>query len=144
MNRIPARHLASEHPLSILLCEDMPINQRVASLLLKRLGYQADAVRHGIEAMNALANKPYDIILMDVHMPEMDGLTCTRMICETYPAENRPWIIAMTANALSKDHQICLNAGMNDHITKPINTESITRALIRGSRELSKRTARQS
>jgi CheY-like chemotaxis protein len=72
-------------------------------------------------------------------MPEMDGLTCTRLICESYPIERRPWIIALTANAQEDDVQICLDAGMDDYISKPIGGKTITQALIRGSKELAKR-----
>lgn len=131
--------LVNEHPLTILLCEDLAINQRVAKLLLGRLGYTADTAENGIQGLKALEEKSYDIIFMDVQMPEMDGLTCTRLICEKYPIAKRPWIIAMTANAQEGDNQICLDAGMNDYVSKPISGKTITQALIRGSEELAKR-----
>jgi PAS domain S-box-containing protein len=131
--------LAHEHPLSILLCEDLSINQRVATLLLARQGYTADVAENGTHALEALKKKQYDVIFMDVQMPEMDGLTCTRLICESYPIERRPWIIALTANAQEDDVQICLDAGMDDYISKPIGGKTITQALIRGSKELAKR-----
>ncbi len=131
--------LVNEHPLSILLCEDLAINQRVAKLLLGRLGYTADTAENGVEGLKALEKKNYDIVFMDVQMPEMDGLTCTRLICEKYPIGKRPWIVAMTANAQEGDNQICFEAGMNDYVSKPISAKTITQALIRGSKELAKR-----
>lgn len=131
--------LATDHPLRILLCEDLPINQRVAALLLQRLGYHTEITDNGKEALRKLEQQSFDVIFMDVQMPEMDGLTCTRLICEKYPIHTRPWIIAMTANAQERDHQICLDAGMNDYISKPINGKIITQALIRASEELAKR-----
>jgi PAS domain S-box-containing protein len=135
----PEPNLATEHPLRILLCEDLPINQRVATLLLGRLGYATEVAENGKEGLNALEKKSFDVIFMDVQMPEMDGLTCTRLICEKFPIETRPWIIAMTANAQEGDAQICLDAGMNDYISKPINGKVITQSLIRASEELKKR-----
>ncbi|MES2983444.1 MAG: CHASE domain-containing protein [Verrucomicrobiota bacterium] len=132
-------NLATEHPLRILLTEDLPINQRVAVLLLERQGYTAAIAENGIEALKALESESFDVILMDVQMPEMDGLTCTRLICKKYPTEKRPWIIAMTANAQEGDHKICLDAGMDDYVTKPISRKILTQALIRASGELNNR-----
>lgn len=139
----PEPNLATEHPLRILLCEDLAINQRVATLLLGRLGYSAEVAENGIQALKALDRQTYDVIFMDVQMPEMDGLTCTRLICEKYPIETRPWIIAMTANAQEGDHQICLDAGMNDYISKPISGKAITQALLLASEKLAGRRSIQ-
>lgn len=131
--------LAVQHPFRILLSEDLPINQRVAILLLERLGYTAEVAENGKQALQALEKQPFDVIFMDVQMPEMDGLTCSRLICEKYPIETRPWIIAMTANAQEGDSQTCINAGMDDYISKPISGKAITNALIRASEELKNR-----
>jgi PAS domain S-box-containing protein len=131
--------MAHQYPLRILLTEDLPINQRVALLILSRLGYTAEVAENGYEALAALENKTFDIIFMDVQMPEMDGLTCTQKICEKYSPKERPWIIAMTANALEGDRKICTDAGMDDYISKPINNKSITQVLIKASEELAKR-----
>jgi PAS domain S-box-containing protein len=130
---------AKDHPLRILLAEDLPINQRVAQLLLGRLGYTVEIANNGIEALESLNRHPFDVIFMDVQMPEMDGLTCTREICKQYPEETRPWIIAMTANALEGDRELCQEAGMNDYISKPISGKSITDALLRASEKLRER-----
>ncbi len=137
-------YLAKDYPLRILLAEDLPINQRVAQLLLGRLGYTTEIANNGIEALESINRHPFDVVFMDVQMPEMDGLTCTREICKLYSKESRPWIIAMTANALEGDSELCLQAGMNDYISKPINSKAITDALLRASKELNlRRSAKQ-
>jgi PAS domain S-box-containing protein len=117
--------------LRILLAEDNPMNQKVALRLLERLGYTADVAWNGLEAIAALERQPYDVVLMDVQMPELDGLDATRRICERWPAESRPRIIAMTANALPEDREACFAAGMNDYVAKPIRAEELARALKR-------------
>jgi CheY-like chemotaxis protein len=117
--------------LRILLAEDNPMNQKVALRLLERLGYSADVASNGLEALAALERQPYDVVLMDVQMPELDGLDATRRICERWPAETRPHIIAMTANALPEDREACFAAGMNDYVAKPIRSEELARALKR-------------
>ncbi|MEG3927326.1 response regulator [Microcoleus sp. T3_D1] len=121
--------LAQRLPLRILLAEDHLVNQKVALLLLERLGYRADIAANGLEVLEALNRQPYDVVLMDVQMPEMDGLEASRRICQQWPAHTRPWIIAMTANAMQGDRQVCLDAGMNDYITKPIRLEALNQAL---------------
>lgn len=131
--------MADQYPFRILLTEDLPINQRVALLILSRLGYTAEVAENGYEALAAMEKNTFDVIFMDVQMPEMDGLTCTQNICEKYPIKERPWIIAMTANALEGDRKICTDAGMDDYISKPITSKSITQALIKASEELAKR-----
>ena len=117
--------------LRILLAEDNTMNQKVALRLLERLGYRADVATNGLEAIEALERQPYDVVLMDVQMPELDGLDATRRICERWPAESRPHIIAMTANALPEDREACFAAGMNDYVAKPIRAEELAAALKR-------------
>ena len=117
--------------LRILLAEDNSMNQKVALRLLERLGYRADVAMNGLEAIAALEAKPYDVVLMDVQMPELDGLDATRRICAEWPEETRPHIIAMTANALPEDREACFAAGMNDYVAKPIRAEELAAALKR-------------
>jgi CheY-like chemotaxis protein/HPt (histidine-containing phosphotransfer) domain-containing protein len=123
--------MAERLPLRLLLAEDNVVNQRVARLTLERLGYRADVVGNGIEALDALARRRYDVVLMDVQMPELDGLEATRRICRDWPAPQRPRIIAMTANAIQGDREECLAAGMDDYISKPVRIEELIRALER-------------
>jgi len=118
-------------PLRILLAEDNAVNQKVALRLLQRLGYSADVAWNGLEALAALERQPYDVVLMDVQMPELDGLDASRRICERWPPDGRPHIIAMTANALPEDREACFAAGMNDYVAKPIRAEELTAALKR-------------
>ncbi|HEX6953193.1 MAG TPA: GAF domain-containing protein [Gaiellaceae bacterium] len=117
--------------LRILLAEDNAMNQKVALRLLEQLGYRADVANNGLEAIAALERQPYDVVLMDVQMPELDGLDATRRICEQWPEETRPHIIAMTANALPEDREACFAAGMNDYVAKPIRAEELVAALKR-------------
>jgi CheY-like chemotaxis protein/HPt (histidine-containing phosphotransfer) domain-containing protein/anti-sigma regulatory factor (Ser/Thr protein kinase) len=117
--------------LRILLAEDNPMNQKVALRLLERLGYSADVATNGLEAIEALERRPYDVVLMDVQMPHLDGLDATRQICERWPEESRPHIVAMTANALPEDREACFAAGMNDYVAKPIRAEELAAALKR-------------
>ncbi|MDJ0796069.1 MAG: response regulator [Calothrix sp. MO_167.B12] len=132
----------SNHKLRILLAEDNVVNQKVALLTLEKLGYRADVAGNGIEVLQALHRQPYDVVFMDVQMPEMDGLTATKQICKQW-ITSRPRIIAMTANAMQGDREICLNAGMDDYISKPIRVEELKQALsqcqvkseVRGKRE---------
>jgi len=121
--------MAQRHPLRILLAEDNVINQKVTLRILERMGYRADVAANGIEVLQALQRQPYDVVLMDVQMPEMDGLEASRHICQQWPAEERPRIIAMTANALQGDREECLAAGMDDYISKPVRIEELAEAL---------------
>ncbi|MBD2294866.1 response regulator [Anabaena sphaerica FACHB-251] len=121
--------MAERIPLKILIAEDNVVNQKVATNILQRLGYRADVAANGLEVLTALRRQPYDVILMDLQMPEMDGLTATRQICQEWPRSSRPWIIAMTANAMQGDREKCLEAGMNDYTTKPIRIDELTNAL---------------
>ena len=118
-------------PLRVLLAEDNPINQKVALRILERMGYRADVAANGLEVLEAVARQAYDVILMDVQMPEMDGLEATREIHRRWPNGPRPRIIAMTANALQGDREICLAAGMDDYIAKPVRTDQLAAALER-------------
>jgi CheY-like chemotaxis protein len=117
----------------ILLAEDNAINQKVALQLLARLGYRADVAANGLEVLKALELRPYDVVLMDVQMPEMDGFEASRRICRHWPRERRPRIIAMTANAMQGDREACLAAGMDDYIAKPVQLSDLESALRRNS-----------
>ena len=125
------RSTALRQPLRILLVEDNPVNQMVATRMCEKLGYRIDVVGNGLEALSAVNQIPYDTLLMDVHMPEMDGLEATRRIRQGIPAERRPWIVAMTASAMESDRQACIAAGMDDHTPKPVTMESLEAALTR-------------
>ncbi len=116
-------------PLKILLAEDNKVNQMVALRILERLGYRADVAGNGLEVLEALHRQPYDVVLMDMQMPEMDGVTATQEIHAQFPQEKHPRIIAMTANAMQGDRELCLDAGMDDYVSKPIKIPDLVRAL---------------
>ena len=123
--------MAARHPLRILLAEDNVVNQKLAMRLLQQMGYRADLASNGIEAVECVARQPYDVVLMDVQMPEMDGLAASREINKRWPAAaERPRIVAMTANAMQGDREECLGAGMDDYITKPIRVDALVQALL--------------
>lgn len=111
---------AKEHPLRILVTEDNPTNQKLAILMLEELGYQPDLAENGVQAIQALQKKLYDVVLMDVQMPEMDGFEATQHIRKDLPGEMQPYIIAMTAHAMKEDRDLCLQSGMDDYLSKPI------------------------
>jgi CheY-like chemotaxis protein len=121
--------LAERHPLRILVAEDNVVNQKLALRILQRMGYRADLASNGIEAVESVQRQTYDVILMDVQMPEMDGLEAARRICARWAPGERPRIIAMTANAMQSDRDQCLAAGMDDYLTKPIRVERLAEAL---------------
>jgi CheY-like chemotaxis protein len=125
--------MAKQHPLRILLTEDVLVNQKLALRLLEQIGYRADVASNGLEAIQSVERQTYDVILMDVQMPEMDGLEATRRICAKWPRDQRPTIIAMTANAMLGDREMCLEAGMDDYISKPIRKEELIKALLKVS-----------
>jgi CheY-like chemotaxis protein len=114
--------------------EDNAVNQHLALLMLEKVGYRADVAANGVEALEALERQPYDTVLMDVEMPEMDGLEATRRIHRRWPEEQRPHIVAVTANAMQGERELCIQAGMDDYITKPIHLEELVGALTRGAR----------
>ncbi|HUE75366.1 MAG TPA: response regulator, partial [Chloroflexota bacterium] len=116
-------------PLRILLAEDNATNQKLALRLLSRLGYEADVAANGLEVLQALDRQLYDVVLMDVQMPEMDGLEATREIRLRLPDARQPRVIAMTANAMQGDRELCLAAGMNDYVSKPIRPDELVAAL---------------
>jgi CheY-like chemotaxis protein len=124
--------LGSRHPLRILLAEDNPVNQKLALRLLSRMGYAAEVAGNGLEAIANVANGAYDVVLMDVQMPEMDGLEATRQIRSRWP-DSPLRIVAMTANAMAEDREACLAAGMDDYVSKPIRVEALAAALVRAS-----------
>lgn len=123
------KDFATQWPLRILLAEDNPINQKVACALLGSLGYQCDLASNGVEALAALQHQPYDVVLMDMQMPEMDGLEVTRQICQQWSKSERPYIIALTANTITGDREVCLAAGMDDYISKPVRLPELEQAL---------------
>ncbi|MDB6128847.1 MAG: multi-sensor hybrid histidine kinase [Verrucomicrobia bacterium] len=123
--------LAHEFPLNLLLAEDNTVNQKVALRFLDRLGYRADAVSNGLEVITALGTRHYDVVLMDLQMPEMDGLEASRQIRRLLPPDRQPKIIALTANAMQGDRELCLAAGMDDYISKPVKLHEIAAAIRR-------------
>jgi PAS domain S-box-containing protein len=122
---------ATERPLRILLAEDNPVNQEMAILMLSKLGYRTDIAGNGIEAVQATYRQPYDVVLMDMQMPELDGVDATRQIRAATGSAVVPWIIAMTANASTSDQQACLASGMNDFLAKPVRPQELKAALRR-------------
>ena len=131
--RVPSidSQMAQRLPLRILLAEDNIANQKVGLCLLQQLGYQADVASNGLEVLEALYRQPYDVVLMDVQMPRLDGLAATQRICQEWSRLDRPHIIALTANAMQGDKEMCLAAGMNDYISKPIHLQELVNALSR-------------
>lgn len=123
--------MAARHPLRILIAEDHAVNQKVASAILQKLGYEADLVANGKEALEAMSRREYDLILMDLHMPEMDGLEAARTLRARQGEATRPWIVAMTADASEECRKLCRDAGMNDYIAKPVRPDALASALER-------------
>ncbi len=121
--------MAARHPLRILLAEDNVVNQKLALRLLQQMGYRADLASNGIEAVESVQRQVYDVVLMDVQMPEMDGLEASRRIVAKSADGARPRIVAMTANAMQGDREMCLAAGMDDYVTKPIRVDALVEAL---------------
>src|SRR5262249_10333357 len=123
--------LAHRMPLRVLLADDNAINQKVGLSVLHKLGYRADVATNGIEVIRALEHKAYDVLFLDVQMPEMDGLECARQICQRWTRDRRPVIVAMTGNALMGDREKCLAAGMDDYISKPVRIAELQAAIER-------------
>ena len=140
--KVPAKESKSNEERAVnshirmLLADDNIVNQKVAIRILERLGYAADIVSNGLEVIEALDRQTYDIILMDVQMPEMDGLEATRYICQNWPPSDRPHIIAMTAGAMEGNQWQCIEAGMDDYVSKPVKVEALQAALERGFSKL--------
>jgi CheY-like chemotaxis protein len=131
----PDPGMAERIPLRILLAEDNPVNQKVAFHLLGRLGYETDFAATGREVLKALERESYDVVLMDVQMPDLNGLETSRIIREKLPPDSQPWIVALTANAMKGDREACIAAGMNDYLSKPIRFLHLKRALERCGQE---------
>ncbi|MGH8016732.1 MAG: ATP-binding protein [Opitutaceae bacterium] len=134
--------LAQNHPLTILVVEDNPVNTRVLQLILKKLGYAADCVVNGQEALERIEHKTYDVVFMDLQMPVLDGLGATRKLRETHSIEEPPYIIALTANARQEDREACAAAGMQAFMSKPARVEGIAAGLQRAHAWLSEHPAR--
>ncbi|MBU7583576.1 MAG: response regulator [Nostoc sp. TH1S01] len=135
-SRLPAPHLptidaqlAKSLPIKILLVEDVLVNQKIALKMLNRLGFRADVANNGREALEALQRQLYDVVFMDIQMPEMDGWETTMRIRQEFSPNAQPWIIAMTAHARLEDRQECFRVGMNDYISKPIRLEALETVL---------------
>ena len=126
--------LADRHPLRVLVAEDNVVNQKVVMAMLSHLGYRADLVANGLEAVAAVRRVAYDVVFMDLQMPELDGVGATREILVEHPRDQRPRIVALTANAYDEDRDACLAAGMDDYVSKPLKTETLEAALLRVSR----------
>jgi len=131
-----ATQSAVSQRLDILIAEDVMVNQLVLGAILNRLGHEADKVNNGLEAVQALKEKSYHVVLMDISMPYLDGLEATRMIREFTGSSTHPWIVAVTANAILGDKARCLAAGMNDYVSKPVSISAIDSALKRYQEEI--------
>jgi CheY-like chemotaxis protein len=126
--------LADRHPLRVLVAEDNVVNQKVALAMLSHLGYRADLAADGVEAVEAVRRVPYDVVLMDLQMPQLDGIDATRQIIAEHSKDRRPRIVALTANAFEEDREQCLAAGMDDYVSKPLKTDTLEAALSRATR----------
>jgi CheY-like chemotaxis protein len=122
-------------PLSVLIVDDNRANQRVTGLLLNELGYASDTAGNGIEAIEALARQRYDVVFMDVQMPELDGLAATRIIRRRWPGADSPTIVGLSGYASSETRHECLAAGMNDYLVKPVSLAHFAEALARFEQE---------
>lgn len=127
--------LGVRHPMRVLLAEDNAVNQKLALRILEKLGYRADLAANGIEALEAVERQTYDLILMDVQMPDMDGIEATRRICQRWQHGDRPCIVAMTAEAMVGDRERCLAAGMDDYLAKPIRVNELIDVLTRAAED---------
>ena len=130
----PSAKIEDHSKFTILLAEDNPVNRKVALGMLKKLGYHADAAANGQEVIVALERRHYDVIIMDVQMPQMDGFETTQAIRKRLPATDQPYIIALTAYAMEGDRERCMDAGMNDYIAKPMRMDELKAALDRVNR----------
>jgi len=130
------KDFASRFPLRVMIAEDNSVNQLIALGFLSKLGYRADVVSNGSEAIASLERQPYDLIFMDVQMPEMDGLEASRRIRDRWTDARKPVIIAMTANAMQGDRDKCVQAGMDDYIPKPISIQAIKTIMERWAKRI--------
>jgi CheY-like chemotaxis protein len=121
--------LARPAPLRVLLAEDNLVNQKVAQLMLSRSGHYVDTVGNGREALDALHRRPYDVVLMDVQMPVLDGLAATRQLRTELPAQRQPYVVALTASALPEDREACAAAGADAFLSKPVRQADLDAAL---------------
>jgi CheY-like chemotaxis protein len=133
--------MAARLPLRVLVAEDNVVNQKVIVKMLARLGYRPDVVNNGLEAVEAVARQRYDVLLLDVQMPVMDGFEATRRITRARPAADRPRIVGMTALTMTGDRERCLEAGMEDYVSKPVRPEELQRALERSAPALAQAPA---
>ncbi len=127
---------AITYPLSILIAEDNPINQKLLAHILQKNGYQPDLASNGLEVLQSVRRQSYDLIFMDVQMPEMDGFEATRQLVKRYPVDSRPVIVAVTANAMKGDKELCEDAGMDDYISKPIRVDDIKRVIAKYANQI--------
>ena len=130
------KKLASQMPLRILLAEDNAVNQRVAVRIFEKLGYRVDVAATGVEAVGSVRNINYDLVFMDILMPEMDGYEATKIILDEFQPDERPKIIAMTANAMQGDRETCLEAGMDDYMSKPIRIEDLQKVIFKWGKKI--------
>ena len=128
------QRLADRHPLRVLVVEDNVVNQKVALAMLRSFGYRADLAADGNEAVDAVRRVPYDVVFMDLQMPELDGIEATRQIIAEHPPDRRPRVVALTANAFEEDRDLCLSAGMDDYISKPLKVDALEAVLHRAIR----------
>jgi len=133
--------LPAHPPLSLLLAEDNVVNQKVALRQLEKLGYRADVVANGKELLESLRRQAYDVVLTDIQMPEMDGLEAAKVICQEWEPEQRPYLIAMTANAMKEDRDECFAAGLDDYVSKPVRVPELEAALARGMQYILQRSS---
>lgn len=130
------RSAATADGRAVLLVEDNLLNQMVADGMLRLLGHTSRCVMNGLEALEELRSTTYSIVLMDIHMPELDGFETTRRIRAEMPIEQQPYIIAVTANAMPGDAERCRAAGMDDYVSKPLSKEALRAALLRAKRRV--------
>ncbi len=131
---VEGEKMADRHPLRVLVAEDNGVNQKVALAMLRHLGYRADLAGNGLEAVDAVRRVPYDVVFIDLQMPELDGVGATKRIIAEQSPDRRPRIIALTANAFDEDREACLAARMDDYVSKPLKTETVEAALLRAVR----------
>jgi len=136
---VPAGHaglsaeFAVRHPLRILVVEDNPVNTKVLLIVLKQLGYRADTAANGLEALQCLSRQAYDLVIMDLQMPEMDGLEATRTLRKTVPKSSPPYVLGLSANVRTEDLEACFVVGMHDFLGKPLRPVRLMAAMERAA-----------